>query len=190
VNKFSPWFTLIGIALGAGAQETGAQTPSLTPGSKVRVSVLGQRARFVAILQERSADSLVVALPSEGGSRRTIGLDQVGKLETWSKRRHPVGRGWARGTGIGALAGMIIGSAVEPPCSGGGGWCIGPSSTGDMVAAGLITGALMGGIIGAVVGAATPEGWTSLDLKLIRPGEAGAAVGLSWRLTLPAIRAP
>lgn len=188
MEKSSSYLILIAIALGSGAPTIRAQTPSITPGSKVRVSVMGQRARFVGIVQEQSADSLVVAL-SEGGSRKTIGLDQVGKLETWGKRRHPVGRGWALGTGIGALAGMLVAAPIDPPCSGGS-WCIGPSDTGEMVVVGLLGGAIVGGLVGAIVGAATPHGWRSFDLKVLRPDRAGAGMGLSWRLALPAIRAP
>jgi hypothetical protein len=180
---------LVVIATLAAVVETAAaQAPVMTPGSKVRLTLGGQSGHVVGILQEQSPDSLRVAVTIEHGSLRTYDMDDVIKIEKWGKRRGVVGRSWALGTGIGALAGMGIGLAVPPACEGGG-WCIGPDDQGDMVALGLVAGALLGGVIGAISGAMMSHGWLPLDLNMIRSAHV-TGIRMSWSVPLPAIRAP
>ena len=163
-----------------------AQTTPVEPGARVRVSVAGQPDKLAGSLREQSRDSLVIA-DSETGILRTVGVDQVTKLEIW--RGHSVAKAWGVGTGVGALAGILVGATVDPPCSGGT-WCIGPQDQGDMVVAGVVGGAVVGGVIGLVVGAVNRHGWVPLDLAVIRSQGPGTGVGLSWRIALPAVRAP
>jgi len=163
-----------------------AQTTPVAPGARVRVSVAGQRDKLAGRLREQSTDSLVIA-DSETGVLRAVGVDQVTKLEIWGG--HSVAKAWVVGTGVGALAGILVGATVDPPCAGGG-WCIGPQDQGDMVVAGVVGGAVVGGVIGLVVGAIRGHEWVPLDLAVIRSQGTGTGARLSWRIALPAVRAP
>ena len=152
--------------------------------------MIGERTKLVGTLQEQSSDSLVVSLPAEGGVRRTIRMDQVANIEAWTKRRKPVGKGWAAGTAMGALTGALIGAVAKPVCEGES-WCFGPQDTDDMIKAGVAGGAVVGGLIGAIVGAALPSHrWIPVDLSVIPADNAGTRLQMAWRVGLPRLRSP
>jgi hypothetical protein len=166
-----------------------AQTTPLAPGARVRVSATGHGDKLVATLVEQTSDSVVIAVASDSGTLRSLGLDQVTKLEMWRTRPGAMAKSWLVGTGAGALVGVLIGATTRPPCEGSG-WCIGPQDQGDMVATGVVGGAVLGGLIGLVVGATNRHGWVPVELTAIRSDGSGSGMRVAWRLTLPAIRSP
>jgi hypothetical protein len=172
--------------LSAGAGALMAQSPTIASGSRVRITVSGRGDKVIGILRERTPDSLLIVVGSSNGSLRSIGVDQVAKVETWARRPGIVGRSLAIGTGVGALAGLLAGLVAPPPCAGGA-WCIGPQDQGDMVLVGVGGGALLGGIVGLIAGATNRDGWVPAGLWVIPPAGANAGFRVSWRLALPRI---
>jgi hypothetical protein len=166
-----------------------AQTSTLTPGSKVRVHLAGQRQSLVGLYQESSRDSLFLQESGAEAGLRAVGLDQVTALETWGKPPGKMGRSVGLGVIIGAGAGALIGTAVPPPCAGDG-WCIGPQDKGDMVLVGLAGGAIAGGLVGLLLSLDRPSGWIPTRLSLIQSVGSTDGVRLTWRFALPAMRAP
>ena len=186
-RALSAWILIL-IASNTVKQAAVAQAPPAV-GTRVRVSLIGERDKLVGTLQEQSSDSLVVSLTAEGGIQRTIGVDRVARLEVSTKRRHPVGKGWAAGTALGALAGALAGALVEPTCGGNSGWCFGPHDTDDMIKAGLVGGAVVGGLVGAIVGAALPSHrWAPVDLSVMQANDAGTGLRMAWQVPLPPLR--
>ena len=177
---------LISMILSPASGHLGAQAPAMAPGSQVRVTVSGRGDKVVGVVRAQTSDSLLIEVSAGKGSLRSIGVDQVAKLETWGKRPGIVGKSWAIGTGVGALAGLLAGLAAPPPCAGEG-WCIGPQDQGDMVLVGIGGGALLGGIVGLVAGTTNRDGWVPVSLSVIRAADASAGVRLSWRVALPAM---
>ena len=154
------------------------------PGERIRITLASER--IVGVFGEMRPEELVLLQQGEAGGLRSIGLDEILRLE----RSIGTGSRWKRGLLIGGLSGLALGALFNardsgPDCDPSEFTCISISPASDMEALAAV--GLLGGLLGTAIGSAfgteqweTIEGWETRQPMLgltvdLRSGPRGSA---------------
>jgi hypothetical protein len=147
------------------AARADAQLAELQPGARVRVrapeAVAG---RLEAVVISRSGDTVTMTTPRGGPIAVPLAAITVVEVSRGRSHRDGAVTGLKLGTGIGLAMGFLSAIGTDGETGGCGSEpCGNDLSSGEIVAASVITGATLGAGIGAIVGA---EHWERLTLPV------------------------
>jgi hypothetical protein len=164
-----------------------AQTASsIRPGTLVRITQTGQKAR-VATMVSPGTDTVLVRWEKSTGTA-AVPLAEVSRLDVSTGRHRNLVKGAVLGTLGGAALGAVAAAATFEPCTSTAPFgCFGAfESRGEAGTAGAVLAGAVGLVVGTVIGIRSHEGWHRVPLDARRVAVAltprGRATGLGVTL--------
>ncbi len=171
---------LLGTLILLDASATGAQVPTVAPGTRVRMEFARPSPKVVGVVMSQTADSIAIGT---GRAIQTVASASIERFRVSGGKSHTHGavRGMKMGTLIGGGAVFLVFGAYylassEPNKN--------PGGLAVYTAAGALEGALLGAAIGGALGA---ERWSTIYHRPVRiavlplpNGAAGAGLSISF----------